>query len=290
MQPYTTTRAIAITMGLALWAVESWFLVDAAAYEFSPSVAAIPLATAALAFIPMAFERASGLGVRLAMVASALLLAGHVAGAVIERTGSSLDAKIGQAKATGQARKLIEDEITETRRRLSIAEAEVIRESRNQGCKATCEGWRRAVRERQARIDQLTSELADAPAEVPGDSVASRINALTFGFVHADTASLWRPLLLPFGCLLAIWSLLGFGFRPVHGGSDKFKAVNDNPPADKVPVPEIEESTEDKVIDWAARFKKVHGRLPSQSEIRSAFGLAKSTTHKLYHERIAKAA
>lgn len=288
MRKYTTRQFIAIGVAAALWAVETWFLVDAAAYEASPAVVAIPVATAALAFLPMAFEAASGIVTRGAMLLAALFLAGHVAGSVIERTGGSLDAKIGQAKATGTARKLLEDEVSETRRRLAIAEAEVIRESRDRGCKSTCEGWKRAVRERQARIDQLTAELADAPADVPGDSVASRISALSFGYVHAETASLWRPLMLPFGCLLAIWSLLGYGFRPSHVVPDLSEAisvpVNDNPPADKVPVPDLAETDAEKVADFAERFRAKHGRNPSQAEIRASLDLPKSTTWRLYHE------
>jgi len=227
MNSITPKVAFATTAALALWAVETWFLVDAAGYALTPTVAAIPVATAVLAFLPLGLEdhRVQGRGwLRLAMLSTFVFLAGHVLSSVVERTGGALDTKISQASAATEGRKLLEAELANARERVSDAEAEVKRESRNGGCKSTCEAWRKTAKERQDRVDKLTAELQHMPAYIVGDSVAYRLSKM-FGFSE-ETISLWRPVMLPFGCMLGIWALFAFA-APVSRQATVSKAVTE---------------------------------------------------------------
>lgn len=278
MKHYTPKQWLAIVLALALWTVETWFLVEAAGWVLTPAVVAIPVATAALAFLPLALEEARGWMLKGAMVLAAVFLAGHVLGSVIERTGEALDTKIAKASATGEARKLLEGEIEASKR--SLADAE--RQARKACAKPwtdTCQGMERREKAYQARVDQLTAELVDAPVAAPADPVAVRLTAFTAGVVSPAQASLWRPVLLPFGCLIGIWALLAFGF----GGKPR-TAANDNPPANVVPVPDLEPTDDDRVVAFAKAFSAKHGRQPEQHEIRSAFPeIARSTVWRIVH-------
>ncbi len=266
MKHYTPKQWLAIVLALALWTVETWFLVEAAGWVLTPAVVAIPVATAALAFLPLALEDARGWIMKGAMILAAVFLAGHVLGSVIERTGEALDTKIAKASATGEARKLLESELEASKR--SLADAE--RQARKACAKPwtdACTGMERREKAYQARVDQLTAELVDAPVAAPADPVAVRLTAFTAGAVTPAQASLWRPVLLPFGCLIGIWSLLTFGF-----GGKRPTASNDNEP-DVVPVPDIEPTADEKVLSWADAFRDKHGRYPTQAEVRNLSGL-----------------
>jgi len=225
-------HAFATLCGCALWATETWFLVDAAGYALTPTVAAIPVATAVLAGLPLWLQDAKGSWVRLAMVATFVFLAGHVLASVVERTGGAVDAKVSQAETASEGRKLLETELAAARERLADAEAEVKRESRNGGCKTTCQAWRKTEAERRARVDTLVAELKTMPTHLIGDSVAHRI-ALMTGLQEA-TVSLWRPVMLPFGCMVGIWCLFAFGLHrePVQAITERQEPLTD---------PEIEE-------------------------------------------------
>lgn len=278
MKHYTPKQWLAIVLALSLWTVETWFLVEAAGWVLTPAVVAIPVATAALAFLPLALEEARGWMLKGAMVLAAVFLAGHVLGSVIERTGEALDTKIAKASATGEARKLLEGELEASKR--SLADAE--RQARKACAKPwtdTCQGMERREKAYQARVDQLTAELVDAPVAAPADPVAMRLTAFTAGVVSPAQASLWRPVLLPFGCLIGIWALLAFGF-----GGKPSTAANDNPPADVVPVPDLEPTDDEKVVNWSKAFEAKHKRRPEQHEIRSAFPeIARSTVWRIVH-------
>lgn len=225
-------HVFATLCGCALWATETWFLVDAAGYAFTPTVAAIPVATAVLAGLPLWLQDAKGSWVRLAMLATFVFLAGHVMASVVERTGGAVDAQVSKAETASEGRKLLETELTTARQRLADAEVEVKRESRNGGCKTTCQAWRKTEAERRARVDSLVSELKTMPAHVVGDSVAYRMSRM-IGIEEA-TISLWRPVLLPFGCMVGIWCLFAFGLHrePVQAITERQEPLTD---------PEIEE-------------------------------------------------
>ena len=215
MRSYTPKQWLAIVLAISLWSVETWFLIDSAGWVLTPAVAAIPVATAALAFLPLALDEARGWIMRAAMLLAAVFLGAHVLGSVIERTGEALDTKIATASAKGEARKLLESELAASKRSLTDAQRQAKAACAKPWTDA-CHGMERREKAYQARVDQLTAEMVDAPVAAPADPVATRMAAFTAGMVAPATASLWRPVLLPFGCLIGIWSLLAFGFGKRH--------------------------------------------------------------------------
>lgn len=207
----TIKKIVALALALALWAVETWLLVDAAGYTFTPQVAVIPAATAALAFLPLVLKDASkGLGA--AILLSCLFLVGFVFSGVLERTGGQLDTKIAAAQSQTEGRRLLEAELSRERARLVDAENNMKGESRRGGCGPTCKTWQSAAVGIQARIDGLLSELStQAPAPV-ADPVSQRFADMTGGVFKVDTVRNWRPAFQPLGFLVAIWALFAFSF------------------------------------------------------------------------------
>jgi hypothetical protein len=208
----STKTVTALVIAALLWAVETWLLVDAAGYTFTPQVAVIPTATAALAFMPLILKDVSkGLGITISL--ACLFLAGFIFSGVLERTGGQLDSKIAAAQSTSEGRRLLEAELSRERARLSDAEDNMKAESRRKGCGPTCKTWQSAAAGIQVRIDALVSELAtQAPAPV-ADPVSARFAAMTGSVVSVDTVRNWRPTFQPLGFIVAIWALFGFAFR-----------------------------------------------------------------------------
>lgn len=208
----TAKTVTALVLAALLWAVETWLLVDAAGYTFSPQVAVIPAATAALAFLPLVLKDATA-GLRVAILVSCLFLAGFIFSGVLERTGGQLDTKIAAAQSQTEGRKLLEAELARERSRLVDAEKNMKEESRRGGCGPTCKTWSSAAVGIQARIDGLLSELATQSPAVVADPVSQRFADMTGGFLSVDTVRNWRPAFQPLGFLVAIWALFGFGLR-----------------------------------------------------------------------------
>lgn len=202
----------ALVLAALLWAVETWLLVDAAGYTFSPQVAVIPAATAALAFLPLVIKDAT-FGLKAAILVSCVFLAGFIFSGVLERTGGQLDTKIAAAQSQSEGRKLLEGELARERARLVDAEKNMKEESRRGGCGPTCKTWSSAIVGIQARIDGLLSELATQSPAVVADPVSQRFADMTGGFLSVDTVRNWRPAFQPLGFLVAIWALFGFGLR-----------------------------------------------------------------------------
>lgn len=206
----TIKKIVALALALALWAVETWLLVDAAGYTFTPQVAVIPTATAALAFLPLVLKDASkGLGA--AILVSCLFLAGFIFSGVLERTGGQLDTKIAAAQSKTEGRRLLEAELVRERARLVDAEDNMKAESKRGGCGNTCRTWQAAAVGIQARIDGLVAELS---TQVPAvaDPVSQRFADMTGGVFAVDTVRNWRPAFQPLGFLVAIWALFAFSF------------------------------------------------------------------------------
>lgn len=208
----TAKTITALVLAALLWAVETWLLVDAAGYTFSPQVAVIPAATAALAFLPLVLKDATS-GLRVAILVSCLFLAGFIFSGVLERTGGQLDTKIAAAQSQTEGRKLLEAELARERSRLVDAEKNMKEESRRGGCGPTCKTWSSAAVGIQARIDGLLSELATQSPAVVADPVSQRFADMTCGLLSVDTIRNWRPAFQPLGFLVAIWALFGFGLR-----------------------------------------------------------------------------
>lgn len=207
-----TKTFVSLLLAALLWGVETWLLIDAAGYTFTPQVAVIPTATAALAFLPLVLKDASQ-GLRAAILIACVFLAGYIFSGVLERTGGQLDTKIASAQAQSEGRKLLEAELSRERARLKDAEDNMKNESRRGGCGPTCKTWSSAIIGIQARIDRLVSEMGAKQAPMVADPVSQRFADMTGGAVSVETIRNWRPAFQPLGFLIAIWSLFGFGFR-----------------------------------------------------------------------------
>lgn len=218
---------VALVLAALLWAVETWLLVDAAGYTFTPQVAVIPTATAALAFMPLVLGDVSkGLGI--AIITSWLFLAGFIFSGVLERTGGQLDSKIATAQNVSEGRRLLEAELSRERARLADAEDNMKAESKKKGCGPTCKTWQSAAVGIQARVDALVSELASqAPAPV-ADPVSQRFSEMTGGIISVATIRNWRPTFQPFAFLIGISALLAFGFRDTGTVSAPVSKVSSN--------------------------------------------------------------
>jgi hypothetical protein len=226
MKSSTKTYA-ALVLAALLWVVETWLLVDAAGYTFTPQVAVIPTATAALAFMPLILKDVSkGLGVTISL--ACLFLAGFIFSGVLERTGGQLDSKIASAQNVSEGRRLLEAELSRERARLADAEDNMKAESKRKGCGPTCKTWQSAAAGIQVRIDALVSELAtQAPAPV-ADPVSARFAAMTGSVVSVETVRNWRPTFQPLGFIVAIWALFGFAFRETQTVSAAVSTVSGN--------------------------------------------------------------
>ena len=223
----TAKTVTALVLAALLWAVETWLLVEAAGYTFTPQVAVIPAATAALAFLPLILPDSTA-GLRLAILVSCLFLAGFIFSGVLERTGGQLDTKIAAAQSQTEGRKLLEAELARERSRLVDAEKNMREESRRGGCGPTCKTWSSAIVGIQARIDGLLSELATQSPAVVADPVSQRFADMAGGILSVDTVRNWRPAFQPLGFLVAIWALFFFGFR-----EDTVAAVSSTVSADE---------------------------------------------------------
>lgn len=225
----STKQRVALGLALILWTGETWLLLDATGYAFSPQVMIIPAATAALAFLPLIIVDA-GVAVGAAVLTSSMFLAAFVFQAVLERTATPLDTKIAVAASVTEGRRLLEAELGKEQRRLADAESEVKRESRKGGCRSTCQQWQATVRGHQARIETLVAEIRrDAPPPV-ADPVSKRFADMSGGFFSEETIRNWRPAFQPVGFLVAIWALFSFAFRsPVPRVSGTVSTVSKTP-------------------------------------------------------------
>lgn len=282
MKPSTKT-GVALVLTALLWAVETWLLVDAAGYTFTPQVAVIPTATAALAFLPLILKDASQ-GLRVAILIACLFLSGFIFSGVLERTGGQLDTKIATAQNVTEGRRLLEAELARERVRLEDAEDNMKAESRRKGCGPTCKTWQSAAAGIQVRIDSLVAELGSQGAAPVADPVSQRFADMTGNVLATETVRNWRPALQPLGFLIAIWALFGFGFRDsvsvstisvaetesTGGGGKGFRVV---------------QNVEDREIAAVKRALHSRGGAATNDELASLMGVAKSEASK----RVARA-
>lgn len=279
----TAKTVTALVLAALLWAVETWLLVDAAGYTFSPQVAVIPAATAALAFLPLVIKDAT-FGLKAAILVSCVFLAGFIFSGVLERTGGQLDTKIASAQAQSEGRKLLEGELARERARLVDAEKNMKEESRRGGCGPTCKTWSSAIVGIQARIDGLLAELATQSPAVVADPVSQRFADMTGGFLSVDTVRNWRPAFQPLGFLVAIWALFGFGLRecPVAKVSGVSVAGNSGGGGKSEPKPLRVVRTDHEI---EALQKALAGRTLTNDELAATMKTTKGEASK----RVAKA-
>src|SRR5690606_37888126 len=132
------------------------------------------------------------------------LLVGYSLPQAIGRSGEARDARIAKAVAAARPLKMMLDELDTARKRVDDAAGEVKRESRDRGCKARCEGWKRTLAEREARVDLLVKDIARLAPPKTGASDAPRIAAI-LGIPEA-TVNLYAPLFLPLAIEVGVWA------------------------------------------------------------------------------------
>jgi hypothetical protein len=150
--------------------------------------------------------------------------------------------------------------------------------SKCKGIQASISVYQAAVAGHDAKLDRL------GPVRSPnaGLAHAAKVFAVLTG-QPAQTIESGLVLTLPFLLVLVV-ELGTITFWSVALRSETIAAPT--PPKDKAPLPvlpEIAQSETARVIDWAKAFEAKHGRGPTQAEIRTAFDLAKSTAHRIYH-------
>lgn len=213
---YTKAQIVAIGLGLALLALQTWLLLEHAASMPGHSMAmlaAVPVVSVTLAALPILIEHCLRARALLKAAGLALLfglLVGYSLPQAIGRSGEGRDAKIAEAASTARPLKMMLDELDTARKRVDDAAAEVKRESRDGGCRQRCEQWKRTQAEREARVDQLTRDISKMATPKVGASDAPRIAAL-LGISEA-TVNLYAPLFLPVAIEVGVWVLLWFGF------------------------------------------------------------------------------
>lgn len=225
---YSKTQIVAIGLGLALLALQTWLLLEHAMATPGHSLAllvAVPVVSVTLAALPVLIEHCLRARALLKAAGLALLfglLVGYSLPQAIGRSGEARDTKIAEALATARPLQMMLDELETARKRVEDAAGEVKRESRDGGCKQRCEGWKRTQTERQARVDQLVGDIAKLAPPKTGAGDAPRI-AAALGIPEA-TVNLYAPLFLPVAIELGVWVLLWVGFGSCFAPSDAHKA------------------------------------------------------------------
>jgi hypothetical protein len=218
--------------------------------------------------------RSWGIGSALAVAFLAFLT--YSLPATIGRTGEVKEVKVAEAKASGEGRKLLEQELTRTNARLQMAVADVAVKCKN-AWSDNCKSARLVEAERQSRADQIRNELGAAPAQKPGDVGSDSLAwALTALGVPADAIRRFSALSFALGLDIIVWALIWFGTSDKIAGR-KPVMVEDTGP--KIPD-EVEHDNTQQVIDWCKAYEAKHGRKPEIAEVMSAFDLAKTTAYR----------
>ena len=175
------------------------------------------------------------------------------------------------------------------RQRLTAAQDLLAKECRT-GKGPKCDGHRATVDERSSRVATLEARLelkGAAMVENAGYAHAGKVLA-ALPFITTKAADITERLTLLMPILLVL--IVEFGtlvFWSVALGVKSLPLANDNGPKDedRVPVPDLEPSEDDRVKSFAEAFRVKHKRYPTQAEIRAHSGLdiPRATLHRIVH-------
>lgn len=225
-----------------------------------------------LAVLPMFIEaarRARSWGIMSALAVAFGLFLAYSLPATVGRTGEIKEAKAAEAAVSGEARKLLADELARAQERLDLASKDVKIACTKASYSDNCQGWRRTEKERQARVDALRKEIGGAPPPKVGDT-GSEAWAWALSWLGISAEAIRRGAVLAFGAGLdvVIWSLMWFG------ASDKVAGRKPQPIEEPLPP---QEEHQDDVIDWCREFQAKYGRPPMIPEVQQVFQLPKTT-------------
>ncbi|HRD77976.1 MAG TPA: hypothetical protein PK264_18890, partial [Hyphomicrobiaceae bacterium] len=211
---YSPLQFLAMGLGGALLALQTWLLYEHAAHAASLSpalLAAVPVVTVTLAALPILMEhclRSRSWLKALGLLILFGLLVGYSLPQAIGRAGEARDAKIAEAIASTRPLELVTEELKRTLTRIDDAEREMKAECKS-GFGRKCEGWKRTLAERQASAKALRDDIAKLAPPKVGASDTPRIAAV-LGISEA-TVNLYQPLFLPLAMELGVWVLLWIG-------------------------------------------------------------------------------
>lgn len=309
----TTTSAmpqrIALVLAGLLWAVGSAYLVQSELRHAEPDyvvIAATPLVWAVVIALPILAHHALRDG---RMVAAALLTIAAVVGSAYTLTGTigrqaeRTETAVLEAEASGEGRKLLEDELKRTQISLDAAHREARAACKSKSWTDNCQGMERREKAYQARVDQLVGAIGDAPAAKPKASGNRRVTEALV-LISGKPTSVIEPWVSAFGDsllgLLLELGALALGFygcgpsrtpaRSAPKGSEPSggKKVEKAMPALPSPVETVlasETKAEPAMFDedTAAVLKALKGRQAAMTneELRAAIGRSKGQTSKV---------
>lgn len=208
---------VAIALALATLGLQITIGLEHLESASTATKASIVLVMISLAFLPKMVEIAAGarmFGLSAALLCAFVAWLAYSLPATVGRTGEVKEAKVMQAKATGEAHKLLLSELESAQQRLSDAATDAKAKCKNPASD-NCAAARKTETERQSRVDVLLAEVIGAPAPASGD-VASDLLAwlgslLGFAGLSADAIRKGSVLAFAFGLDMVIWSLMWFG-------------------------------------------------------------------------------
>lgn len=238
-----------------------------------------------LAVLPAFFEaawRRRAFGITAALLVAFVAFLAYSLPATVGRTGEIKETKATDAKLSGEARKLLADELKRAQERLDTAAKDVKTACAKAAYSDNCQGWKRTESDRQARVDKLRNEIGHAPAPKPGDT-GSEVWAWALSWTGVTAEAIRKGSVLAFGAGLdiVIWALVWFSTSHKIGGRVS-KPANDAEPLPltpaTVPVPDVVGEQSDPVVDWCRAFEAKHGRKPQIPELQAAFSNIAKTT------------
>lgn len=308
--PSVMPQRIAIVLAGLLWAVGSAYLVQSelrhAELDYV-AIAAIPLVWAVVIALPILAHHAlreGRLGAAAMLSIAAVVGSAYTLNGTIGRQAEKTETAVLEAEASGEGRKLLEDELKRTKISLDDAHRETRLACKSKSWTDNCQGMERREKAYQARVDQLVAAIGDAPAAKPKASGNRRVTEALV-LISGKPASVVEPWVSAFGdsllgLLLELGALaLGFyGCSPARtpvarsapkgsepsGGKD-VETAQPALPAPMVPLMAAEAKAEPAVFDedTAAVLKALKGRQAAMTneELRAAIGRSKGQTSKV---------
>lgn len=287
--------------GAMAWAIALLGIQLMAGFEYTEggslytklSMIATMLTIAALPVFIEGARRTRSYGIMAALSVAFVAFLTYSLPATIGRTGEVKEVKAMEAKASGQGRILLEQELARTYERITMATNDVAAKCKN-AYSDNCKAARLVESERLARADQLRNELGHTPAAKVGDVGSDSVAwLLTLAGVPADAVRRASSLAFAIGLDIIVWALIWFGTSDRIAGRKTVSArdaeeVEPLPPARQplheamapLAAPLAKMPTQSEVVQWRDAFVKRHGRLPYGSELQAEFaGIPRTTAH-----------
>lgn len=147
-----------------------------------------------------------------------------------------------------------------------------------------CDGIRSTVEVYTAAVKGHDADLAKLPVIVHSARSGRFAEVLELGGLNREKTQHIAYLIEPFAYSLffELCAIVAFGFG--FGGRRPVQVANDNPTdEDRIEVPDLEPSDDEKVLKFATAFKTKHGRFPTQAELRSHFDIPRATMCRIAH-------